>query len=198
MNINICKEFTATPGARFKKDGPFSGEEFFDTLLAPKYEEAVRKREKLVINLDGDYGYSACFLDYVFGMLSCVHEAKEVLHTVRFISNDDPSLVDDIKEYILKALGEYAPKTRKIHELKTWSEYFNAVCSKEKTFEYRFNDRDYKVHDILYLREFTPIKAIYSVYSIMADVNYIFDTGDRYVIMSIDIGDNRKEKEVES
>ena len=41
----------------------------------------------------------------------------------------------------------------KWHELKTDSEVFQAVRSGEKTYEIRFNDRDYQRHDFLRLCE---------------------------------------------
>lgn len=44
----------------------------------------------------------------------------------------------------------------KKHNLKTWPEYFRAVRNREKTFEVRLNDRDFKVDDILVLKEFDP------------------------------------------
>jgi hypothetical protein len=36
------------------------------------------------------------------------------------------------------------------HELKTWTEYYNAVFDGNKTFEVRKNDRNYQVDDVLY------------------------------------------------
>lgn len=41
----------------------------------------------------------------------------------------------------------------KIHKLKTLHEYFVAQVDGCKQFEVRYNDRDYKVGDILILRE---------------------------------------------
>lgn len=45
------------------------------------------------------------------------------------------------------------------HELKTWPEFFRACRSGDKTFELRYNDRDYKVGDELELNEFEPCRG---------------------------------------
>ena len=49
--IDIAKDFTDEPGARNYSDGLFSGEEFFDKLLRPKYIEAKEQNQKLKIIL---------------------------------------------------------------------------------------------------------------------------------------------------
>lgn len=41
-----------------------------------------------------------------------------------------------------------------IHELKILPRFYNDIINKEKNFEIRRNDRDFKVGDILILREF--------------------------------------------
>lgn len=43
-----------------------------------------------------------------------------------------------------------------VHELKCWPEYFEPILSDDKTFEARLNDRDFKVGDVLWLREWVP------------------------------------------
>ena len=47
MILNICKEFSETPGARYKNEGDFSGEEFRETLLLPRFLDAQEKKDKL-------------------------------------------------------------------------------------------------------------------------------------------------------
>ncbi len=43
-----------------------------------------------------------------------------------------------------------------IHELKTWPEYFHPVRIGLKRFEVRKNDRNFKVGDVLILKEYSP------------------------------------------
>ena len=103
IKINICKEFTDTPGARYIAEGPFSGEEFREKLLIPRYEKAKSEGEKLQIDLDGSFGYPTSFLEEAFGGLSRIYGAKEVLDIVRFISDDEPAIINDIESYIKQA-----------------------------------------------------------------------------------------------
>jgi hypothetical protein len=50
----------------------------------------------------------------------------------------------------------------KTHELKCWPEYFDAVESNLKPFEIRKNDRGFRQHDLLRLREWLPHTEQYS------------------------------------
>lgn len=86
------------------------------------------------------------------------------------------------------------------HELKTLPEYYDAVINGYKTFEVRKNDRDYKVGDLVNLREYYP-KEGYSGRNIWLKITYTLDdpkfvkTG--YVIFGIgrnDGGDAAKTK----
>lgn len=103
MTIKISDEFSLTPGARYRSEGKFSGEEFRDDLLIKKYEEAKRANDKLIIDLDGGYGYPTSFLEEAFGGLARKYSPEEVIEVLEFISNDEPSLIDEIRRYILAA-----------------------------------------------------------------------------------------------
>lgn len=53
--------------------------------------------------------------------------------------------------------GEKAPH----HFIKCWSPYFDDVVEGKKTFECRFNDRDYKAGDSLTMRHYDPLEKKY-------------------------------------
>lgn len=79
--------------------------------------------------------------------------------------------------------------TMTLHELKIWPEYFQAVSNNEKTFEIRKYDRDYRVGDVLVLREYDPTKQQYTGESVHVQVTYILDerpfVPEGYVCMAI-------------
>ena len=104
--INISKDFTDTPGARYKSEGEYSGELFRETILIPKYVEAIASKRQLKIELDGGYGYATSFLEESFGGLAREYDIQEVLRTLVFESNDEPGLINEITEYIKKARQE--------------------------------------------------------------------------------------------
>jgi hypothetical protein len=101
--LSVARDFSETPGPRYKHEGDFSGELFMETLLQPRYERARAARAKLVVDLDGTEGYATSFLEQAFGGLARVFAQSEVLTTLEFISNDEPYLVDEIRRYIRDA-----------------------------------------------------------------------------------------------
>lgn len=103
LSINISKDFSETPGARYRSEGDYSGEEFRESMLKPKFEEALQNNEKLTINLDGGYGYPTSFLEEAFGGLARIYSPEKVLPVLEFVSYDEPSLIREIREYIEKA-----------------------------------------------------------------------------------------------
>jgi hypothetical protein len=104
--INIALQFTKTPGARFRTDGDFSGEQFREEFLE-KYFAKPNDDEKVQIVLDGAIGYPTSFLEESFGGLVRKFKNKEaVKKKFSFVSNENPLLIDEINEYIENALDE--------------------------------------------------------------------------------------------
>lgn len=77
-----------------------------------------------------------------------------------------------------------------IHDLKIQSKFYEKVLSGEKTFEIRFNDRNYSVGDILILNEILDQK--YTGNKVTVKVVYMLNHEDfpqgipvGYVVMGI-------------
>ena len=110
MEINVVKEYTDKPGARYESQGSNSGEKFRDTILYPKFIESIEKNETLIVNLDGGYGYGSSFLEESFGGLvrklkkEKNNSYKKVLDIV-IVSNDNKLWIDKIKNYIESAIN---------------------------------------------------------------------------------------------
>lgn len=100
MEIVICRDFSETPNARYRAEGPDSGEEFRERLLEPQYILARKNSQKLTINLDGAYGYPTSFLEEAFGGLARKYGSDAVANTLEFVSEDEPSLIQEINGYI--------------------------------------------------------------------------------------------------
>lgn len=70
---------------------------------------------------------------------------------------------------------EREPKT---HELKTHSKAFDAIWFGEKTYEIRVADRDFRVGDRLFLREWDLDKKDYTDRCLIATVTYMTLPGE--------------------
>ena len=102
--INIAKDFSPIPGARYEIDGEFSGEEFRKKILIPKFEEALEKKEQILIDFDGGYGYLISFLEEAFGGLARIYGSDKVEDVLLFKSDEEEALVEKVKSYIKSAI----------------------------------------------------------------------------------------------
>lgn len=78
----------------------------------------------------------------------------------------------------------------KIHDLKTWPGVFEDMMLGWKRFEYRYNDRDFKVGDYLNLREWLPNIKKYTGRSLFFGIVYMIQGGqfgipEGYCIMQL-------------
>lgn len=99
------REFSVTPGSRYRDEGTkaHSGQEFREDILESKFQEALKAKIKLIVDLDGTIGYGTSWLEEVFGGLARKYKKSDVLEIIEFISNEEPYLIDDIKQYIKDA-----------------------------------------------------------------------------------------------
>jgi hypothetical protein len=103
MKIIKVSDFSKFPGPRYIKLGPDSGELFRESVLIP----AMNEYSEVSVNLDDVFGYGSSFLEEAFGGLvrSDVDFTKIEFLMNHIISEDDPSLRDEIIEYITDELA---------------------------------------------------------------------------------------------
>lgn len=98
-----------------------------------------------------------------------------------WIRDNHTKLVDAVRNgYVV----EESPKT---HSLKILPEYFDAIDHGVKTFEIRKNDRNFKVGDVLILREYDEKQ--YTGSELKAKITYItaYAQQDGYVVLGIEM-----------
>lgn len=59
------------------------------------------------------------------------------------------------------------------HELKSWVGLFEPIYEGKKTHDLRVLDRDYAVGDTCLLREYDPLKKLYTGRTVLVEVTYI-------------------------
>ena len=68
-----------------------------------------------------------------------------------------------------------------IHELKIWPEFFKLIDCGDKTFEIRKFDRDFRVEDLLLLREWDPATRSYSGRELHRQIAWMTERGNPWV-----------------
>jgi len=98
MTLKIATEFSKEPAGRYRTDGDTSGEVFRDKRLIP----ALREADRVIIDLDGTEGYGSSFLEEAFGGLlrSFDIDLAGFKRRVELVSTEDPSLIQEIFQYV--------------------------------------------------------------------------------------------------
>lgn len=103
ITYSIANDYTDTPGPRYESEGLYSGENFRNQVLLKLIEEAKQNKTKILIDLDGGYGYPTSFLEESFGGVVRVTKDKTIVDLFEFKSDEEPSLIDEINLYIKSA-----------------------------------------------------------------------------------------------
>ena len=103
ITINIATDYTKTPGGRFISEGEYSGQDFREKVLKPKFLQALENNDQLTVILDGGYGYATSFLEEAFGGLAREMRSSKIKDII-IISEEEPQLISKIQQYITDAL----------------------------------------------------------------------------------------------
>lgn len=96
QKISIANDFSSAPGAWYREDGENSGQEFLEDILQKAFEDAVRGDYKVLIDLDGVWGYPSSFISGSFGKLSVEKGGDLVLKHLEFKSEDSATRLEEI------------------------------------------------------------------------------------------------------
>lgn len=97
--INFAKDFTKTPGGRFKDGGPWSAQEFREKHMEPIFEDPSNA-DPIAIDLDGAFGYATSFLEEAFGGVVRKYGYANVAPRLQFKCDDEPRLIGRIERYM--------------------------------------------------------------------------------------------------
>ena len=105
--LRLAKEFTDVPGPRLREEGDYSGEEFRQEYLEPRFKEALDRNVTLFIDLDGVEGYATSFLEEAFGGLTRLYSDRltpdDVTRRIEFKSDEVRAYIDECRAYIREA-----------------------------------------------------------------------------------------------
>ncbi len=66
-------------------------------------EEAINNNDKLLVDLDGGYGYLGSFLEEAFEGLARIYGSNKVLEKIIIKSDEEKAWIDKINKYIKDA-----------------------------------------------------------------------------------------------
>lgn len=99
MVYSIAKDYSKNPGARYKKQGAHSGEDFREKVLEPFFKNK-KKNDVLEIDLNDLNGYPSSFFEEAFGGIARLYNQEDVLKSLKFDCTDNPLFIDDLISYI--------------------------------------------------------------------------------------------------
>lgn len=113
---DLAADFSRAPFGRYRDDGKHNGETFRNLYLYKWLKQAIEQGEQVEIDLDSvPLGIGSSFLEESFGGLvrKGLLEKNDVIKTLRIKSDEDPSYITEIIEYIKDADPE---QSEAIHE----------------------------------------------------------------------------------
>lgn len=109
VHIDIGKDFSPTPGTRYRADGPWSGEQFREEVLEPAFERA----SQVIVHLDSIKGYSASFFEEAFGGIVRKYGYAAVRKKIAFVAIRRRYLIPRVLSWMEEAAGEEPEPARR-------------------------------------------------------------------------------------
>lgn len=102
--IDLARDFSATPIGRTRRQGRHSGEAFREDVLRP----ALKSGDQIVVDLDGAHGLSTGFLDEGFAGLvrDNTLTPKQFWDRIHIVCTRDPYILDEIRRFVSRAAAQ--------------------------------------------------------------------------------------------
>jgi len=95
--IKLVTDFTSAPGARFRKQSKYSGEEFREDFIKPAIQ-----RGTVLVDLNGALGLPPSFLDEAFGVL--LQEDRSAASKIKLLLTDNDNARAVLKDCIARRI----------------------------------------------------------------------------------------------
>lgn len=134
IQVKVLSDFSMSPGPRYCKQGPDSGELFYHKILNEKFAEAFQSNEFLSIDLDGTNGYMSSFLDEAIGNLVYDFGPDVVRKHLKIISNEEIIWKKLIEKNVIQEWTEHLEKREqpiKTKDHPAWYKLVNGELKKD-------------------------------------------------------------------
>jgi len=105
IEYDFGEKFSSKPGPRYKKLGPYSGEEFRNDVL----QDWFKNDKEIIIDVDNVIlAFGPSFLSESFGAIAKEYGKDKFFKVIHFKTNSDKNIRFEIKvkEYIERALNK--------------------------------------------------------------------------------------------
>ena len=110
IRLDVARAHTSTPGGRYRRQGPGSGEDFREKHLLAALQAAEKDGVQCIVQLDGaEFGYRSGYLEEAFGGLVRRIGAAAVQRLV-VTCDDNPEAAAEARGYIADAVAEEQKK----------------------------------------------------------------------------------------
>ena len=106
VRLDVSSVHTSTPGGRYRRQGPGSGEDLREKHLLRALKTAEKDSVRCIVHLDGaEFGYRSGYLEEAFGGLVRRIGAAAVQRLV-VTCDDNPEAAAEARGYIADAVAE--------------------------------------------------------------------------------------------
>jgi hypothetical protein len=106
IKVIRVSDFSSVPGARYRKDGDGSAQEFFEDYVKPAVGDSIS--EKILIDFDRTWGYASSFISELARQMALAYNKADVRENLELKSDDEPTLIKRFWTEFAKDYSQHA------------------------------------------------------------------------------------------